>query len=295
MIKKFTNQYFLIILIKNKEIFMNTENCLDFLITELISKAKISYTDKADWVCLKKYKNYLGQTCRDFINDKKNLKMIVVHDKEKNTLSLIENQNFIYFLKNQAVQPLFCYVAFSKEDSFNFLFCLYKDLIEKDSLNMGGIKVIEILISKLKTIFQERNIQYNETHKMIVIKGFSIDYIMEKLEQNNFKFEPYIFEKYEGDEYSPIYPDMTQLKYQFPEDEKKNATQALNTVFLILSKQLFNEEIEVRIKKLLKKIPSQELKLSQKIAMDLNLEHKDIVKSLFEYAIEHNSYHLSSF
>lgn len=264
---------------------MTTENCLNFLILNLSSKNKNSINEIDQWICLKKYKNFKGCTCRDFYNERKNLRVIVVHN-DKNEMSLIENQNFLYFLRQQEVQPLFCYAPFLSNYGLIFLFCVNREFNKHKVINTGSQTLTDILLTKLRTIFEEKNIFYLQNEKIVLIKNYELNYIAEKLEQNNFKLNTLIFEVFKKTGFQSVFPDVMSLKYQFPEDDNKNSKQALDAVFLILSKQHFSEEIYVRIKKLIIKVPAEDLKLSKKIAIDLNRERKQEIKSLFDNEIK---------
>lgn len=264
---------------------MTTEKCLEFLLLKLSSKNKNSTNEINNWICLKKYKNFKGETCRDFYNEKRNSKMIVVHN-DKNEMVLIENQNFLYFLRQQEIQPLFCYAPFLSNYGLVFLFCVNKDFNRDKKINTGSQTLTELLLTKIKTIFLEKNIFYLQNEQMVLIKNYDLNYIAEKLEQNNFKLNTLIFEEFKKQGFQSVFPDVMSLKYHFPEDDNKNSNQALDTVFFILSKQYFSEEIYVRIKKLIKKVSAQDLRLSKKIAIDLNRERKQEIKGLFENEIK---------
>ena len=264
---------------------MNTEQCLEFLILKLSSKNK-NYTNEVNhWICLKKYKNFKGETCRDFYNERRRLRVIVVHN-DKNEMNLIENQNFLYFLRQQEIQPLFCYAPFLSNYGIVFLFCVNKDFNRERKINTGSQTLVELLLTKIRTIFLEKNIFYLQNEQMVLIKNYDLNYIAEKLEQNNFKLNTLIFEVFKKPDFQSVFPDVMSLKYQFPEDDNKNSKEALDTVFFILSKQYFSEEIYVRIKKLIKKVSAEDLRLSKKIAIDLNRERKQEIKSLFEAEIK---------
>lgn len=276
--------FYLLFLLKVKK-SMNTEECLEFLILKLSSKNKNYKNETNHWICLKKYKNFKGETCRDFYNEKRSSRMIVVNN-DKNEMSLIENQNFLYFLRQQEVQPLFCYAPFLSNYGTVFLFCVNRDFNRDKKINTGSQALIELLLTKIKTIFLEKNIFYLQNEQMVLIKNYDLNYIAEKLEQNNFKLNTLIFDVLKKPGFQSVFPDIMSLKYHFPEDDNKNSKEALDAVFFILSKQYFSEEIHVRIKKLIKKVPAEDLRLSKKIAIDLNRERKQEIKSLFENEIK---------
>ena len=121
---------------------------------------------------------------------------------------------------------------------------------------------------------------------MVLITYYDTNIIIEKLEQNNFKFNSDIFSYYKDPNLQPVYPDLLDIKYHFPEDQGKNSLKATETVFAVLSKGILDDENYTRIRKLLRRVSLNDLNLSKKTALDMNLKENVKIKLLYEIEIK---------
>lgn len=272
---------------------MNTDKAIEFLIEHLKKTNKISLSNKNQWEILKKYKNPQGHTCRDFFNELNNEKFIVIVNKETEEMSVIPNENFLFYLANESVKPLFVYAPFISNAGLSFCFALYKNLKEQQTITIGGLKMVDLLIEKLKTIFienitrkKDKAVVLLEKDNMILITNYDANFIIDKLEQNNFKFDSNIFSYYKNEVFQPVYPDLLDIKYHFPQDQKKTSPQAMETVFSVLSKGKLSDESYTRIRKLMRRMSLNDLNISKKPALDINLKENSKIKNLFDIEIK---------
>ena len=272
---------------------MNTDQALEFLIGYLKSNNKFGLLNKNQWEMLKKYKNPQGHTCRDFFNELNNEKMIVIVDKDTEQVSVIPNENFLLYIGKENVKPLFVYAPFISNAGLSFCFSLYKNLKEQKSITTGGNKMLDVLVEKLKTIFietepknKDKAIALLEKDNMILITNYDANLIIDKLEQNNFKFDSDIFNYYENEAFQPVYPDLLDIKYHFPQDQGKTSPQAMETVFNVLSKGILSDETYTRVRKLIRRMSLDDLNISKKTALDINLKENLKIRNLFDIEIK---------
>lgn len=270
---------------------MTTEESLEFLIEDLKNNNNLGLTNKTQWTVLKKYKNNEGNTCRDFFNEIKNEKAIVVINKDSQLANIIYGADFLYFIDKKDNKPLFVYAPFISNSGLNFRFALYSSLIEKNIITLGNFKLTEVLVEKLKSIFldksgKDKDVVFLGQDNMVLITYYDTNVIIERLEQHNFKFSSEIFSYYKDPNLQPVYPDLLDIKYHFPEDQGKNSQKSIETVFLILSKGILNDENYTRVRKLLRKVSLDDLNLSKKISFDINLKEHSKIKLLYEIEIK---------
>lgn len=272
---------------------MDSDKALDILIETLKKENELGLLNKAHWMMIKKYKNPQGHTCRDFFNEQNNKKMILVTDKDTEKVSLIPNENFLFYIINEEVKPLFAYAPFISNSGLSFCFALIKDLKDKKTITTGGEKMLEMLIQRLKTIFIENSSQNKDKSiillgrdNMILITDYDANLIIDKLEQNNFRFNSDIFNYYKNQSFQPVYPDLLDIRYHFPEDQGKTSNQSMETVFSVLSKGPLTDETYTRVRKLIRRISLEDLNLSQKIISDINIKERSKTKRLVEIEIK---------
>ncbi len=279
---------------------MTTVEALDFLLSYLKSKGSIKLLDKSQWEMLKKYRNYLGFVCRDFYNKEHDKKMLVIERRYENSENgdfyIIPDENFLYFINNQSMKPLYYYAPFLSNKGLTFKFALQSQL-EQGLVTLGSEAVSQKLFLKLYDIFvknapkenginQEKKVTFLVEDEMFFITNYNTNDIIETLELNNIKFNEKIFDLYYNGFYDKLYPDILDIKYQFPEDVTKNSEETLNTVFVVASKGKFNEENLTRLRKLLRKLSLDDLRVARKIAMDLNIKEINKIKEVFQMEIK---------
>lgn len=279
---------------------MTTVEALDFLLSYLKSKGNVKLLDKNQWEMLKKYRNYLGFTCRDFYNKEHDKKMLVIEKKDEDTeklgFDIIPDENFLYFIHNESMKPLYYYAPFLSNKGLTFKFALQSQL-EQGLVTLGSEAISQKLFLKLYDIFvknapkdngfePEKKVTFLVEDEMFFITNYNTNDIIETLELNNIKFNEKIFDLYYNGFYEKLYPDILDIKYQFPEDVNKTADETLNTVFVVASKGNFNEENLTRLRKLLRKLSLDDLRVARKIAMDLNLSAAEKIKDVFQMEIK---------
>lgn len=73
-------------------------------------KEKGYKTNVSDWEIIKKYRNFNGILCRDFLNEKASKKGILLENTDLGTISIIEDENFKYFLEAEQSKPKFFFL-----------------------------------------------------------------------------------------------------------------------------------------------------------------------------------------
>ena len=266
---------------------MNNES-EDSLLLLIQSFKRQHNIDPNEWKLEKKYHNPAGFLCRDFINIKDGSKMIVMLDKLTNKYDVIENKNFLYFLNLN--EPVFSYATFISHYGQTFLFVLSKFLDEENKLTLGSQQIKTYLINELNKIFitknaKDKDVVFLDKDLMVLITNHETQDIIDKLHKNKFRFSEKIYDIINNNTYKPLKLDLSEVNVTFPEDENKTSQQCFNTIFQILSKSDLTNEDFIRIKRLLKKSPYAELKISLKTASALNPKNKDRIKELFSKEI----------
>lgn len=280
---------------------MTTKDATESLLKYFKQTGNLKYAEAGKWGVLKKYKNYLGLTCRDFYNEQDDVKMLVVQKPEANEtdeeqFDIIPNENFLYYIKNNSIRPLYVYAPYLSNKGLTFKFALYSH-IEQKSVTLGSEAVRQKLFQKLYELFVkgaerdknfpvERKVTFLIEDEMFFITNYATNEIVEILELNNFKFDDRIFKYYQNGFYENLYPDILDVKYQFPEDAGKNSDQSMNTLFNVVSISNFTEETYTRARNLLRKMTLDDLRVARKISMDLNLNENAKIKELFQMEIK---------
>lgn len=279
---------------------MTTVEALDFLLDYLKSKGSTKLLEKEQWEMQKKYKNYLNFVCRDFYNKEHDKKMLVIERRDENQESgdfdIIPDENYLYFINNESMKPLYSYAPFLSNKGLTFKFALYSQL-EQGVLTLGTEAVSQKLFQKLFDLFvknaprdnglpPEKKVTLLTVDEMFFITNYNTNDIIEVLELNNFKFNEKIFELYDNGFYEKMYPDILDIKYQFPEDLGKNSEDSMNTLFIVVSKRDFSESSSTRIRKILRKLTLEDLRIARKISMDLNLKDSEKIKEVFQLEIK---------
>lgn len=260
---------------------VSTEDCQLYL-TAYYGHKDIM-THKEDWILERKYKNFHGFTCRDFKNHKEDIRAIVVLDKVKGDLSVMENSSYECFLEEMATKPLFYYVPVISNDGFVFFFekSVYFDA--KGVLDPQGVKQRVYLMKKLQSIFDAHEIgEFGET-MFISFPKQELDEIVWNLEHNKLSFNAKLFDAMDANKYQLVVPEIALCVFKFPEDQQLNSEQAITTLFSVAShKGRFKNEHYARIRILLKKINIEEFDMIKEIVMGFRPEHDERLLSLIE-------------
>ncbi len=232
----------------------------------------------SDWELTKKYKNFKGDTCRDISNHKNRLRCIVVNS-ESGDISLIEGENYEYFLKLVIDMPMFYYIPTVCNDGLVFVFegASYFDRFNGFSENHQQNKII--LKKKLFKVFREQDVFEVSEQMHFAFPNEEMDNVVRKLEKNQITFNEKLAPHLNSEIYQPIIIDVVLSSYRFPLDESLNQEESINIIFSLMSRPKgLSEEDAARIKLLLKKIKSDEYGTVKKIALGFkrNLDQKII-------------------
>ncbi|NCQ51800.1 hypothetical protein GW796_07895 [archaeon] len=245
---------------------IKTAETLDFLSSHYNKKG--IHNSIEDWELTKKYKNYKGITCRDFSNLRMRVRAIVLIENDEKSLTIIENQNYEYFLKNLMNIPVFYYVPTICNDGLVFVFELANKFNKFNQLYGLDEHSRILLKKKLLTLFSEDDIFSLNQGLMFAFPNTEMDEVIRKLERNQITYNDKLFDLLDKDIYQPILPDIALASYRFPNDENLNQEEAIDIIFSMVSKKsLFTNEDYARIKLLLKKIKHDEFPTVKKIAL----------------------------
>jgi len=245
---------------------IKTAETLDFLSSHYNKKG--IHNSIEDWELTKKYKNYKGITCRDFSNLRMRVRAIVLIENDEKSLTIIENQNYEYFLKNLMNIPVFYYVPTICNDGLVFVFELANKFNKFNQLYGLDEHSRILLKKKLLTLFSEDDIFSLNQGLMFAFPNTEMYEFIRKLERNQITYNDKLFDLLDKDIYQPILPDIALASYRFPNDENLNQEEAIDIIFSMVSKKsLFTNEDYARIKLLLKKIKHDEFPTVKKIAL----------------------------
>lgn len=218
---------------------ISTEEAQIFL-TEYYKRYDIC-SEAEDWELLKKYKNFKGLTCRDFILKEsvspKPIKCIVVFDNRTASIQIIEDQNYEFFVKQAANSPVFYYVPVICNDGLVFYFetVAQIDKFGKPAGPNENTKFKEMLQSKLAGLLGSSNVFSLSQDLYFSFPLAEMDYVISVLEKNYCKFNMELFDFLDHEKFQPVYPDVDIATHRFPEDLSKSPEQIINTFLSICS------------------------------------------------------------
>lgn len=261
-----------------------TPDCQLFL-SAYYAQSKVD-TKKEDWILQKKYKNFHGFTCRDFLHEQLNIEAVVVYDKSSQVLSVMENSSYKTFLEEMARKPLFYYVPIITNDGLVFYFEKAVTFDARGKLDEAPQKQKPYLMKRLETVFPAENIATLGVGMIVAFPKLDLDEIIQKLETNKLSFNPKIFDFLNKELFQPIMPDISLAIFTFPEYDDMDVEQSIAVIFDITSKEgELNDEEYARIKKLLKKIPLEEIHSIISIAEGFRNHSDSKLHTLFESEI----------
>lgn len=242
---------------------ISTEEAQIFL-TEYYKRYDIC-SEPEDWELLKKYKNFKGLTCRDFLLkpsiSPKIIKCIVVYDNRTTSIQIIEDENYEYFVKQAANSPVFYYVPVICNDGLVFYFetVAQIDKFGAPASPVDNAKFKDMLHNKLAGLLGNGNV-FSLSHGLFFSFPLSeMEYVISVLEKNYCKYNMELFDYLDQEKYQPIYPDVDIATHRFPEDLAKNPEQVIHTFLEIcsLTKEWTSKEY-ARIKQLMKNIKNND-------------------------------------
>lgn len=239
-----------------------------------------------DWELTRKYKNFKGITCRDFINRAKRIRAIVTvtikeHEQE---MGVIENENYEYFLKMVTDSPVFYYVPAICNDGLVYIFESASQFNQTEELSTYPGQHLLLIKKALGKLFKEEEVFSFDAGLIFAFPNIEMDDVIRKLEKNRIKFNPKMLELLEQDKFQSVIPDVALAKYRFPNDEIINQEDAITIIFTIISqKEEYTEEDYARIRFLLRKVKFDEFSTVKKIALSFQKNVDPKLVSIFEF------------
>jgi uncharacterized protein YktA (UPF0223 family) len=267
-------------LLPNMQSKINTKEAIEYISSWYTKKG---YEQSlGDWELTKKYKNFKGETCRDVSNHKNRIRCVLVN-AENGDISIIEGENYEYFLKLVIDKPMFYYIPTVSNDGLVFVFegASYFDRFNSFAISQQQNKII--LKKKLLKFFREQDIFEVSDQMNFAFPNEEMDNVVRKLEKNQITFNKKLATCLNLEKYQPIIIDVGLSSYRFPLDEDLNQEESINIIFSLMSrpKSLTEEDI-ARIKLLLKKIKSDEYNIVKKIALGFKRNVEQKVIDMFE-------------
>ena len=256
---------------------MNTQDCQMFLI-QYFNNKNIK-TDESQWELQKKYKNFDGITCRDFINNKLKIKIIVIVDANE-VPTVIENANFEYFLKERASKNTFYYLPLIKDNKINYFFVKKSSFDNKLS---SDIQSEEILLKLLQSIFKVEDVSISG-YMLMNFPNIHPNEVIKKLSQSYFIFnEKIIVNLPNKNDYAPYYSEALLAKFEKLEYKILNQEQSVDKLLKLCShKRDFTIEDYAKIYTFLNNITLSEIKLLKNIVESMRFNNDKTLSLLIK-------------
>lgn len=234
---------------------ITTNDCQIFLSSFYGEKRIDTKSDK--WELIKKYKNFHGYTCRDFIYPENNLKAIVILNKQTNTLSIIEDQDFSYFLNEMVQKPLFYYVPIITKHGLSFYFVKTVIFDATEKLDSENNKQKIYLEKRLQKLFKEN--EYIIHDNLVTIFNKEFEDTIRMLEELSIHYNDDLYDLLD-ESFIPVEIDLSLILTCFPESKKLNTEDSISLIFnLVSTNKDLDDNIYCQIKSLLDNIPLEEL------------------------------------
>ena len=235
---------------------ITTNDCQIFLSSYYGDKRVDTKSEK--WELMKKYKNFHGYTCRDFFYEESNIKAIVVLNKHTNTLSIIEDQDFSFFLNEMVQKPLFYYVPTITKYGVSFYFIKTVIFDATEKLDNENNKQKVYLEKRLQKVFKDNEFIINDNLVTIFDKDF--EETIRLLESLSLHYNDDLYDLLDKENFVPIEIDLSLILDYFPEHAKLNTEESISLIFnLVSTNKELNDSIYCQIKSLLSNIPLEEL------------------------------------
>lgn len=259
---------------------MNTQDC-QFFLTHYFNSKNIK-TNESQWELQKKYKNFDGVTCRDFINNNFKIKVIVIVD-ENEVPSVIENANFEYFLKERASKNTFYYLPLIKDNKINYFFVKKSFFDNKGNSLASDIQSEEILLKLLQSIFKVEDISISG-YMLMSFPNIHPNEVIKKLNQSCFNFNDKIIENLPNKaSYAPYYSEVLLAKFENLEYKILNQEQSVDKLLRLCShKRDFTIEDYAKIHSLLGNISLSEIKLLKNIIENMRFNKDKTITLLIK-------------
>lgn len=237
-------------------------------------------TNANDWEITKKYRNFNGILCRDFFNEKASKRGILLENTELGTISVIEDEDFKYFLEAEQSKPKFFFSPAIGNKGLVFLLTpVYLEASFADAEKWLNNQ-FKNLFEKTFTIFKSEHNKFFE----ISFTELEFSEIIPILEANKIKYKEKINEHVDfGKDYIVITPDAALIYYKFPEYIHFNSEKSINEIFAFISrKENLNEKDYSIIKLLLQKINKAEFQNVKNIALGFKKKNSEELIKIFE-------------
>lgn len=246
---------------------MNTADCQSFLTTYF--KNKNIKTDDIQWILQKKYKSFDGMTCRDFINSKYKNKLVVIAD-DNNNYSVIENADFEIFLEQKANHYIYFYAPFILDNQVVYYFVRSSEIDNHLIVGSQNTNESETLMVRLKNLFSNTQITVL-SHMIVSFPNILPEEVMKGLNGSHFYFTEQIY-GFLGKQYQKYYPECLLNMFYFADDMLINSQTAEDKLCKFCAQnKTFKLEDYARIKNLLKKINTTDLKLLKNVLESFRL------------------------
>lgn len=236
-----------------------------------------------DWELIKKYKNFKGETCRDLVNNEIRVKVIVVVNISEEKFTVIENEDFSYFLKLLAKMPVFYYIPAINNDGLIFIFESASYFEQHKKFSKHPEQYHNLLRKKLLTLYNESDLLEWNNKLQFAFPNANIDDVVRKLERNQMTLNPRLADLLNEDTHQAIIPDIAFAKYRFPQDDNLTSEDSIEIIFGIMSscRDIDNEEL-ARLRLLLKKVRVKDYPTVKKIALGFKKKKEQRIVAIFD-------------
>lgn len=238
---------------------ITTEEAQIFL-TEYYKRHEVE-SEADDWELVKKYKNFKGLTCRDFIlkTQEVEIKCIVVFDTRNSVIQIIEDESYDFFVKQAANAPVFYYAPAICNEGLIFYFEAVAQIDKFGEPSSDVNRYKEMLDNKLLGIFGSKNVFSLSTGLYFSFPYTEIDQVISILEKNLCRFNMELFSFMDSEYFQPVFPDIDIATHRFPEDIHKSQEELINLFLLITNTTVeWTSKEYAHIKSLLKAIKNRD-------------------------------------
>lgn len=261
---------------------ITTNDCQIFL-SSYYGEKRID-TKSENWELIKKYKNFHGYTCRDFVNQENNLKAIVILNKHTNSLSIIEDQDYSYFLNEMVQKPLFYYVPVITKHGLSFYFVKTVIFDATEKLDTENNKQKVYLEKRLQKTFKEN--EYIIYDNLITIFNKDFEETIRTLESLSIHYNDDLFDLLDKETFIPVKIDLSLVLSSFPEHKKLNTEESISLIFnLVSTNKELDDNIYCQIKSLLSNIPLEELYSLENIINGFRIKEDKKLASIITFVM----------
>lgn len=261
---------------------ITTNDCQIFLSSYYGDKRIDTKSEK--WELVKKYKNFHGYTCRDFFYEESNIKAIVILNKHTNTLSIIEDQDYSYFLNEMVQKPLFYYVPGITKYGLSFYFVKTVIFDATEKLDTENNKQKVYLEKRLQKVFKDNEYIINDN--LITIFNKDFEETIRILEGLSLHYNDDLYDLLDVESFVPVEIDLSLILSSFPEHQKLNTEESISLIFnLVSTNKDLDDNIYCQIKSLLSNIPLEELYSLENIINGFRIKEDKKLASIITFVM----------